>query len=143
MSETLWRKKNPVCERSGRGKANIMRILAAAKVLPRNTVTKHKFGGGRRRKTSRITDTLMKRELQKILMALDLQTLHPNLLKNVTISTVQDRLQKDLDLPGRKAVKNPLLTERMKKQCLAFTNMYAYWTTEEWKKVMFSNESNC
>ena len=106
-----WRQENVpikvICEHSGRGKATIMKILGAVKELSHNTVPKHKFGGGRRRKTSRFTVTIMKRELQKNprLTALDLQVLHPNLLKIVTIRTVQHRLQKDLDFPSRKAVK--------------------------------------
>ena len=54
-----------IYESSGRGKATIMRILAAAKELPRNKGPKYKFGDRRRRKTSRFTDTVMKRELQK------------------------------------------------------------------------------
>ena len=105
----VWRQENVpmkvICERSGRGKATIMRVLAAAKELPRSAVPKHKFGGRRRRKTSRFTDIIMK-QLQKnpCLTALDLQTLHPNLLKNAIIHTVQHRLQKDLDLPSCKAV---------------------------------------
>ena len=37
-----------IFEQSGRGKAIIMRFLAAARELPNNTVAKHKFGGGRR-----------------------------------------------------------------------------------------------
>ena len=51
-----------ICEQSGRGKTNIMRLLAAAKELPNNTVPKHKHNQrkeekrrrrrGRRRKTS-------------------------------------------------------------------------------------------
>ena len=49
-----------VCERSGRRKVNIMRLLAAAKELSDKTVSKHKFGGGRRKKTSRLTDTIIK-----------------------------------------------------------------------------------
>ena len=54
-----------ICKQSGRGKATIMRLLAAAKELPNNTVLKHKFGGVKRRKTSQLTNTIMKRELQK------------------------------------------------------------------------------
>ena len=86
-----WRQENVpikvICEHSGRGKATVMRILAAAKKLTYITVPKHKFGGGRRRKTSKFTDAVMKRELQKnsCLTALELQTLHPNLLENVTL----------------------------------------------------------
>ena len=106
-----WRQENvPIivkCDRSGRKKATIMRILAAARKLLPNAVLKHKFGGERRRKTSQYSDTIMKQELQKnlCLTALDLQTLHPNLLKNVTVCTAQHRLQKDLDLPSGKAAK--------------------------------------
>ena len=105
-----WKQENvPIkvlCERSGRGKATIMRILAATKELLRNTVPKHKFVG-ERRKTSRFTDTIMKQELQKNprLTVLDLHTLHPNFLKNVIIRTVHYRFQKGLDLPSRRAVK--------------------------------------
>ena len=44
-------------ERSERGKATMMRLSAGDKELPNNTFPKHKFGGERRRKTSRLTDT--------------------------------------------------------------------------------------
>ena len=104
-----------ICERSGRGKPTIMRFLVAAKDLPNNTVPKHKFGGGRKKKTSSHTDTIIKRELQKNprLTALELQNLHPELLQHVKIRTVQHRLQKDLDLPSRKPTEKTLITEKM------------------------------
>ena len=58
-----WRQEKMLikvmCEQRGRGKATIMRLLAAANKLPNNTVPKLKFGG-RRRKTSRLADTIMK-----------------------------------------------------------------------------------
>ena len=38
-----------------------MKLLASSKGLPVNTVPKHKFGGGRRKKTSNTTDKLIKR----------------------------------------------------------------------------------
>ena len=49
-----------ICERSGREKATIIRLLAAAKELLNNAVPKHKLGGGKRKKTSRLTETIMK-----------------------------------------------------------------------------------
>ena len=55
-------------EQSEREKATATRLLAAVKELLNNTVPKHKFGGGRRIKTSRLTDTIIKGELQKILV---------------------------------------------------------------------------
>ena len=100
-----------ICERNGREKATIVRLLAAAKDLPNNTVPKHKFVGGRKKKTSPHTDMIIKRELPKNprLTALELQNLHQELLQHVKIHTVQHRLQKDLDLPSRKPAKNLLL----------------------------------
>jgi len=142
-----WRQENvPIkvtSERSGRGKATIMRLLAAGKDLPNNTVPKHEFGGGRK-KTSPYTDTIIKRELQKnpCLTALELQNLHSELLQHVKIRTVQHRLQKDLDLPSHKPAKKPLITERTKTKRLAFAKKYSHCTTEHWRKVTFSNESN-
>ena len=82
-----WKQENVpikvICERNGRGKATIMRLLAAAKDLPNNSIPKLKFGGGRKKKTSPHTDTIIKRELQKNprLTALELQNLHQELLQ--------------------------------------------------------------
>ena len=83
-----------ICEQSGRGKATIMWLLAAAKDLSNNTVPKHKFGGGRKKKIYPHTDTIIKRELQKNprLIALKVQNLHQELLQHVKIRTVQHRL---------------------------------------------------
>ena len=109
-----------ICERSGRRKAIIMRLLAAAKELPNKAVFKHKFGGGRRKKTSRLTDTIIKPELQKSLRftALELQNLYPELLQQVKIRAVQHRLQKDLNLSSCKAAKKPLINKREKNTIL-------------------------
>ena len=86
----------------------------------------------------------MKRELQKNphLKALELQNLHPQLLQQVKIQTVQHYFQKDLDLPSCKTAEKPLINKRMKKQRLVFAKKYAHWTTEQLRKVMFSDESN-
>ena len=142
-----WRQEHVpikvICERSGRGKATIMRLLAAAKDLPNNTVPKHKFGGGRK-KTSPHSDTIVKREQQKNprLTALELQNLHPELLQHVKIRTVQHRLQNDLDLPSRKPAKKNSDYRKNEDKWLAFAKKYSHWTTEQWRKVMFSYESN-
>ena len=89
-----WRQENVpikvICEQSGRGKATIMRLLAAAEDLPNNTVPKHKFGRKRKKKTSPHTDTIIKREQRNNphLTALELQNLHPELLQHVKIRIV-------------------------------------------------------
>ena len=143
-----WRQEKvpikEICARSGRAKSTIMKLLASSKGLPVNTVPKHKFGGGRRKKTSNTTDKLIKREVEKNprLTALELKNMHPKLMENVAVRTIQHRLQKGLGLPIHKAAKKPLLTQRMRKQRIAFAKKYIHWTPAQWKKVMFSDESN-
>ena len=102
-----WRQENVpvkvICEHSGKGKATIMRILAAIKELSPYAAPKHKFEGGRRRKTSRYLNHYETRTSKKSLFnGIGSVASSPNLLKNVTICTVQLRLQKNLYFPSHK-----------------------------------------
>lgn len=57
-------------------------------------------------------------------------------------STVRRRLLER----GRRAIRpqrKQLLTDRMKKQRLLWARKYATWTTEDWKKVLFSDSFYC
>ena len=45
-------------------------------------------------------------------------------------------------LPSHKPAKKQLLTERMKKQRIAFAKKYIHWTRAQWKRVMSLDESN-
>jgi len=69
-----------------RARLTIMKFLSSAKGLPCNAVPKHKFGGGKRRKTSYAADTFLRMEIQTKpqLTALDVKNLHPVLLQNVS-----------------------------------------------------------
>ena len=51
-------------KRKRRARSTIMKLLSLAKALPSNAVLKHKFGGGRRRKTSYAADTFLRIEIQ-------------------------------------------------------------------------------
>ena len=52
-----WRQEKvsikEICARSRRAKSTAMKLLASAKGLPPNKVPKHRFGGGRKKKTSK------------------------------------------------------------------------------------------
>ena len=63
------------------------------------------------------------------------------LLANVSTRTIRRRLNTEMNLPVRKALKKPLLTPRMAKQRLEFCCRYRHWTSDDWGKVMFSDES--
>jgi len=143
-----WSKENIpikiICKRKGRARSTIMKLLSSAKGLPSNAVPKHKFGAGRRRKTSHAADTFLRIEIQQKpqLTALDVKNLHPELLQNVSFWTMQGSLQKDSGFLCCEAAKKPLLTESTKKQRIAIAKQHVHWTSEQWKKVIFSDESN-
>ena len=105
-------------------------LLKATKSLPEGTVPKRKIGSGRKRKTTARTDHLLKREvlLRPSITPASLKKKHSKLLEGVSIRTIQHRLKNDLGLPCRRAAKNPLLTEKMRKKRLTFAKNYQHWT---------------
>jgi hypothetical protein len=55
---------------------------------------------------------------------------------DVSVRTFQDRLQKKLGLPSRRAAKKPLLTSAMRKKRLAFAIKYKNWNVSQWRNFM-------
>ena len=56
--------------------------------------------------------------------------------------TVSRRLHYDFRLPSRKPARKPYLTRLMKDKRLKFTKDHRQWTTEDWFKRLFSDESS-
>jgi transposase len=108
-----------------------------------NEIPVHLKASGRPRKTTRNTDKVLKRIVQTIpsISARQLKFENPDLFLDVSIRTIQHRLQKELNLPARRAAKKPMLSAAMRKKRLAFARQYSHWTSVEWEKVMFSDES--
>ena len=79
--------------------------------------------------------------LRPLITPASLKKKHPKLLEEVSIRTIQHRLKNDLGLPCRRAAKKSLLTEKMRKKRLTFAKNYQHWTPQQWRKVMFSDES--
>ena len=63
-------------------------------------------------------------------------------LQNVSVRTIQRWCQVRLELPARKPAKKPKITEAMKEKRLRFAMKYRDWSVEQWKNVMWSDESN-
>ena len=63
-------------------------------------------------------------------------------LANTSIRTIQRMCLEKLKLPSRKMAAKPLITQAMKDKWLAFAQRYGGWGIEDWKKVMFSDESH-
>jgi hypothetical protein len=60
---------------------------------------------------------------------------------DVFIRTIQKVCQKKLGMPSRSATKKPLLTAGMVKKRLSFCRKFRSSTTQNWERVMFSDES--
>ena len=132
-----------ICDRTGRGKSAVFELLREAKTLPPGCIPPTKSVSGRPRKTSAVTDKLIRREVIKNprITARELKAAHPDLLRDVAVRTLQERCQKHLKLPLRSPAKKPLLTKKTKQTRLAFAKKYEHWTEQEWRRVMWSDES--
>ena len=66
------------------------------------------------------------------------------LLKGTVVSkTIIKRcLTNDFRLKAYKSAKKPGLTSSMKAKKYAFAKVHLHWTTESWRKILFSDESN-
>lgn len=134
--------KREVARRTRRS-AKCVRNVIKATSAHGGVIQKRKQGSGRKRKTGQRTDMLLRREVLKnpFITAKELKGMHRDVLGDVAVRTLQQRLQKDFKLPCRRAAHKPLLTEKMRKQRLDFCGRYKHWTSADWRKVVFSDES--
>ena len=98
------------------------KLKRTAARLPSCRTPPRKVGTGRKKKTTARTDALMRRDvmIDPSITAAALKKKHIQLLQNVSVRTIQHRLQKDLKMPCRRAAKKPLLTKAMMKKRVSF-----------------------
>ena len=104
----------------------VYKLKYAAAGLPSGTIPRRKEGTGGQRKTSLMTDHVLRQEVDEnpLITAAELKNKHPELLKNVAIRTIQHRIQKDLGLPRRQAASESLLTEKEKSMLYGSQSMF-------------------
>lgn len=95
---------------------------------------------GRNRITTKREDRKLVRESLKN-PRLDAPTLKSNLCIKASVDTVKRRLR-EAGRVARKPKIKPLLTKTMKKKRLAWAKNHRYWLEEDWKKVIFTDESS-
>ena len=97
---------------------------------------------GRPRKSTESDDALLKRVVLKnpAVTSTDLRKNNP-FLQKLSERTIRHRLQKELKMHTRKIGKRPLLTNAMRLKRLNWCKSHQHWSVEQWKKVMFSDES--
>jgi hypothetical protein len=118
-------------------------ILSYAKKHPDDPVARKSGRSGRPPKVSLGTIMQIKRKVLRnpTIIAKNLKKDIPQ-LADVSVRTIQKICHDKLKLPSRKMADKPLINERMKNDRLEFPRQHAHWGVEEWKKVMFSDESH-
>jgi transposase len=142
----LWKAKVPlkrIREQLGMSEATLRRVLGHAKKHPSCPVKKRKPGSGKKKIISPETLRGMKHHLSvdPTLTARRLKAMMPG-LSHCSIRVIQHHCLRTLKLPSRKMAAKPLLTQAMKDKRVAFALKYRDWGVDEWKKVMFSDESH-
>lgn len=140
-----------ILKETGKSYADIARILN----IPRSSVqvtweryrdtgrNNSKTGRGRKRKTSKNDDRhlLLISKAKRFKTAADIRAeINPTLAKPISLTTVKRRLR-EKGMIGRIAAKKPLLRPINKKKRLEFAKQHANWTIEQWKSVLWSDES--
>lgn len=136
-------KTTEIAARLGRHPAAVRKHLAVLRKQPENAPPpppKHKSG-----RPSKAT-AVMKESLRREVLNCPFKTARE--LKNdvpgwsdISVRRIQHILQKELDLPARRAAKKPLLTDKMVRKRLKFCKKYRSWTEKQWRDVMFSDEA--
>jgi transposase len=142
----LWRANIPlkkIREQMHMSERGLRNILAYAKKHPEDPVQKKRKNPGPPSKVSLGSVRKIRRAIDRN-PSITGKTLKKNIpdLANVSVRTISRVCREKLKLPSRKMADKPLLTDRMKNDRLEFARRYAHWGVEEWKKVMFSDESH-
>lgn len=66
--------------------------------------------------------------------------LHRDILPTVSTETIRHSLRK-LGLDAHKKIKKPMLTYQHKRRRLAWAKAHEHWTVDDWRQVIFSDES--
>lgn len=103
----------------------------------------NKSRSGRPRKTTIREDKLIRRQSvadpQKSATAIA-KDLHENYGVNVHVSTIKRRL-KEQGLMARRPSKKPLISKKNRKARITFAKAHQNWTSAEWSKILWSDES--
>jgi hypothetical protein len=142
----LWRAKVPlkaIRDQVQMSESTLRRVLAFAKKNPDTLIAGRKVGSGRPCLINKTIQKTMKKKLlnSPTTTAKQLKKTVPG-LANMSVRAIQHVSLKKLKLPSRVMAKKPLLTQKMKDQRLEFAHQYGHWSIEEWKQVMFSDESH-
>lgn len=129
---------------------HISNALSVSKTATHQAIVRHaalgnfasKKRSGRPRVTTVQTDRLVRRVVVKdpTSSAVAIQSvLPPDAL--VSVRTIQRRLASEFNLRAYRPASKPMRSTKNVRDRLIFCNRYKTWTSEDWHKVMFSDET--
>lgn len=132
--------KKKISDITGVPRTTVIRIIQK---LETEGNSSRKSGSGRKRKTTKREDKIIIRESKKdpFLTAVDISRIvstDHNI--NVSHDTVNRRLN-EAGLPSRVARKKPFISDTNVEKRLNWCLKYKDWTVEQWKRVLFCDES--
>jgi transposase len=127
-----------IADRVGISKSSVDRAIQLVKETGQYSSRKR---SGRPPVTTKREDSAIRRVVQKnpFISSADIKTELPHL--QASTRTIRRRLFVKFKLPSRRAARKPLLTQLQLKKRLAFCKKYKNWTVQQWRNVMFSDES--
>jgi transposase len=147
----LERAKIVAFDEIGKSKSEISRLMKIPRETIRSIISsckatgdiKRRVGSGRRRKTSKREDNLILR-MSKADPFMPSEEISKNMLLDhqVAISrrTVDSRLS-EAGLDSYVSRKKPFISDVNKKKRLEWCIAHKYWTTDDWKRVLWTDES--
>jgi transposase len=127
-----------IAEQIGCGKTTVARICNSYAALGH---VKRLPGSGRLLKTSERTTRLIMREVEKNRRSTGPEIKHSLGLDNISERTVRRRIAASGDFKSYWATKKNYVNEINRKKRLAWCNAKLGWTIEQWRSVLWSDES--
>ena len=127
-----------ICHRMKRSVSTVYQILKKFKV--EHSLERAK-GSGRKRKTTAQTDRLIVRAVQANPFVTSSEIKEANPILNVTERTIRNRIVETGQFRSYWAAHKPFTSDVNRAIRIQWCQDHLHWTHEDWKKVMWSDES--
>ena len=140
LSEHTTKKQREIALEYGVSQQAVSRIIKQYKETGSTATTKR---SGRPRKTTSRTDALIRQAVLKNSFAssAELKATVGDGVAGLSTRTIRHRLSSEFKMVARQASRKPLITRAARIKRLHWCRQYKHWTAEEWKRVIFSDES--
>ena len=137
--------------KAGKSQRYIAQVLHISKSCVQNSIKRfderntleHKRGAGRKRETT-IRENRMIERIASIHKKRSIKFIHGEVQRakiDVSVATVYRRLR-EMGFDSHTSVKKQFLTKKHRAKRLEWCKKHQNWTVSDWKKVIFSDESN-